>query len=74
MAPITDFAFLMRAFILASLLSSGVSKEPRYLKLFVNWMCWLSGRGVLGSGYCLSYSVFSLLLGFWRKTQPPSCI
>jgi hypothetical protein len=44
-APIKDFAFLMQAFVSAFLLSSAFNIKPRYLKMFVNWMCWLSGRG-----------------------------
>ncbi len=58
-APIRAFAFLIQAFTSTSSLSLGLSMEPRYLKLFVNWMCCLSGRGMLG-GRTLSI-LFSIL-------------
>ncbi len=42
--PIMDLALLIRAFTLASSLSSTVISEPKYLKLWVNRTRWLLGR------------------------------
>ena len=36
--PMIDFALFIRAFISASLVSSGVIIEPRYLKCLVKWI------------------------------------
>jgi hypothetical protein len=43
-SPIMDLAFSILVFTLVSSLSSVVISDPRYLKLWVNWTCWLFGR------------------------------
>lgn len=46
-APIKDLAFPIKALALASSLSLKVIVEPMNFKLCVNWMCWLSGKGLI---------------------------
>jgi hypothetical protein len=46
--PSIDLALLIQAFISASSLSSVIMMDPRYLKLWVNWTCWLFGNFMFG--------------------------
>ena len=47
-ASMMDLAFLIWALISRSSFSSDIMSMPRYLKLCVKQMCWLSGRVMSG--------------------------
>jgi len=56
-----DLAFLIWALISRSSFSSDVMSVPRYLKLCVKEICWLSGRVMLGGSVPLVLSSLASL-------------
>jgi len=56
-----DLAFLIQALISRSSFSSDVMTIPRYLKLCVKQMCWLSGRVMSGGSVPLVLSSLASL-------------
>ncbi len=59
--PRRDLAFLTWAVISRSSFSSVVMSEPKYLKLCVNQMCWLSGSLISGGKVLLALRDFASL-------------
>jgi hypothetical protein len=57
--PITDLALLIHVFTSASSFNSAVMTEPKYLKVWVNWTCWLLGRARLSGRLPFALSSFA---------------